>query len=455
MSDIQRGLLLTTNPGYLIFKGVKGSLTAGAVEDLQVGSNAITEYRDVALHTKVPVYAIKCRHRTSTPSHALELVYDSILPGFGLLYWDWDLNPNVTYFDGAQFVEEPVYDPLKIEDGLFGSTRSYSGSDFVVSLESQGGGASISGEVLVVDHTLEADSEDVQQMVVTALESPVAGFDQDGFSPPTQSAYPKPIVGTYDVASDTWTKSRAQDLSFQGHEEDEGDDGTVTIVSPQDGAAFAPGDTVVVQASSTQQVPRGMSFVSQDLSAGVAETEPYEFQFTIDPSYLGAMLVYAWFETDNGTIKYDSIQMNIVTDHIPEQIDTSPSGPLYMRPADTLSLRVEGLYPDGQHRDITSLATTHYTSSDPRVAEISSKGVLKARFPGRAVVTIENSGVSANIDIVVKTVVGFTVYALFAEHWGDRDCRGSESCGACDFDESGEVDFADMMVVAEHWLEKY
>jgi len=423
MSEEERVSFLARNPAYLIFKRVKGSLTEGAVEDLQVGSDAIVEYRNVALHTVVPVYAIKCRHKDSVPSLWLDLLYrGNDVHEFGLLYWDWHLNKDVTYFDGAQFIEEPVYNPLKIEDGLFGSTRNYSGSDFVVSLESQSGGASICGEVLVVDHISEQDNKDVQQMVVTALKSRKADFDQDGFSPPTQPEYPRPIVGTYNMTNDQWTKARVQDLSTQEDKQNNGDDGTVKIISPPDGTVFSLGDTVVVQAVSTRQVSHGMNFISQDLSEGVDETEPYEFRFTIDPSYLGDMLVYAWFTTDDETIKYDSITINIVTDQIPEHIDTAPSSPLYMRSAETISLFVEGLYPDGEYRDITYLSNTHYTSSDPRILEIASKGVLKARFPGRAVVTIENSGVSTDIDILVKMVKGVHIGGIeIGTEWDYED----------------------------------
>jgi pimeloyl-ACP methyl ester carboxylesterase len=416
MSDDQRRF----NLGLL--EALDHCVTRGAAEDLQVGSLAMSQYRDLAIHTRLPVYAIRCHHKKSSPpSYLLSLVYGEPLitweipnipsKGFGLWYWDQNLDSTMTYFGG-----DP-YDPFNVENGLFGSTRTYSGSDFIVSLESQAGGATVYEDVDVVDHMSETDDPDVQEVVVAALNSPVANFDQDGFSPLAKPAYPLPKVGTYDMKSNTWTKPH-----IQGSSSNEGD-GTVTILSPSDGAVFAPGETVTVRASSTEPISGGMAFMSQDFSAGADDTEPYEFQFTIDPTYLGEMLIYAWFEPGDGTVKYGSIRVNVVTDQVPEQIEASPDGPLYVRPNGELLLRVEGLYPDGCRRDITSVSSTRYTSSDPNVVDVVEKGTLSSKIKGHAVVSVENSGVVRTVEVTVQPLEYGDVLAPVFRFWSPVHSR--------------------------------
>jgi hypothetical protein len=52
--------------------------------------------------------------------------------------------------------------------------------------------------------------------------------------------------------------------------------------------------------------------------------------------------------------------------------------------------------------------------------------------------------------------VDFSDYAFFALRWLDMSCSDSDSwCGKTDLDKSGDVDWLDLKIFTEHWLEEY
>jgi hypothetical protein len=185
--------------------------------------------------------------------------------------------------------------------------------------------------------------------------------------------------------------------------------GGLSITWPYDSASIQAGSSVVVRVSCDKKPYAGVYLASYDCDLKVDYSEPYEFEFTVNDTSIGPMPIVTWTMNEDGSVSYDLVELHIVTTELLEEITTLPSGPLYLQSGEEVILCVDGVYQGGTIRDLTSLTSTHYTSSDPRVVEISSKGVIKARFPGRAVVTIENAGVSANIDIVVKMVKGIQI----------------------------------------------
>jgi len=51
-----------------------------------------------------------------------------------------------------------------------------------------------------------------------------------------------------------------------------------------------------------------------------------------------------------------------------------------------------------------------------------------------------------------KLIINFPDFAVFASYWQNDDCRQTDWCEGSDFNRSGDVDFADLMMFAEHWL---
>ena len=405
MTSEERSALFKS-PFYKMFKRMKGSFTGGALEDLQVDSSAVKDYRKGWQNVqKVPVYAIQGKPQGEGPSFLIDFfVYSgskfSKIPiigqEIGLWYWDCTLDSATTYFEGAN--ADPVdrdflYDPLNIEAGLFGSKKS---SDFVVSLTSQKGGSSAYDTIEVEDHTKETDDSEVQEKVAELLNSSIDKFDKNGFSPPAD--YSVPEVGVVTIEQET----NSQSLYIARTLEEEGTStGKLNITSPEDGKVFSPGDTVTVEVTYDGQPKNGIYFLSQDGSIGVDDSAPYEFQFQIDEEFIGSMLIVVWAVNEEGGIEEGSVEISIEPDDQPESISITPSGPVYTERGSEVMLYVEGTYPVGVTRDITSHAVgTSYSSADSSIASITEDGVITAVSVGETTITVEN-GVSAEYKVYV------------------------------------------------------
>jgi pimeloyl-ACP methyl ester carboxylesterase len=369
-----------------LFNSFGKSLTKGAVEDLQVGSEAIKGYRQ-QWSREIPVYAIRVTHEGGQPDSDLRKLYK--------LFWYWDHSLATGFFKGTDSPDwrRKPFDSLAVavEEGLFGSRNC---SDFVVSLTSQTGGASVYVDKPAKDHIKEPADPRVMLAVAEALNSPVSSFDQRGFSPP--ACNPPARVGVQVVPQDA-------SVSMAGEEsaETSGTGGGLTIVSPSNGDTFAPGDAVVVTVACDEGMCGEVFFLSQDSAMGGDDSTSCEFEFRANEEFLGPMPIAVWAMSDDGSFQYDYVEVNVVTNEIPEQIITLPSGPLYLEQGYDVILCVEGVYQAGVIRDITSLSATHYSSSDLNVIQVSPSGVITAKSKGWATVTVENSGVAEEIEIVV------------------------------------------------------
>ena len=56
-------------------------------------------------------------------------------------------------------------------------------------------------------------------------------------------------------------------------------------------------------------------------------------------------------------------------------------------------------------------------------------------------------------DFVCPDGVNFADYSFFATHWSDTNCAANNNCSGADLDVSGGVDWKDMMMFCQHWLE--
>ena len=397
-------------PYYKIFKnfgGIKRSFTEGAVEDLQVGSSAMEDYRKgwQNVQKAPPVYAIQGKPQGESPSLVTDLFAyggkelskytTTVLHGIGLWYWDCTLDRSTWYFEGANAEPEDdsLYKSLNIEAGLFGSKKS---SDFVVSLKSQKGGSSAYDTIEVEDHTTETDDSEVQEKVAELLNSSIDKFDKNGFSPPADYPVPKVGVVTIDQETNSQSKYKARALNADGTSTSK-----LNITSPEEGEVFSPGDTVTVEVTYDGQPKNGIYLLSQDGAIGVDDSAPYEFQFQIDEEFIGSMLIVVWAVNEEGGIEEGSVEIRIETDDKPESISITPSGPLYIERGTEVMLYVEGTYPDGVTRDITSHAAgTSYSSADSSIASVTEDGVITAVSVGETTITVEN-GASAEYKVYV------------------------------------------------------
>ena len=56
-------------------------------------------------------------------------------------------------------------------------------------------------------------------------------------------------------------------------------------------------------------------------------------------------------------------------------------------------------------------------------------------------------------DFVCPDGVDLGDYSFFAQHWQDTNCAANNDCDGADLDVSGSVDWEDMMLFCQHWLE--
>jgi len=326
-------------PLYLLFKILMGSMTAGAVEDLQVGSDAMDNYRRAINTIDLPVYAICTRHSGNAPSTSLNLVYGGNYIQMGLWYWDRNLANRYPrqdldgyYFDGLNFPHGHLpfgYSALKVEYGLF-HEQSYV-SDFIVSLESQRGGSSAYEQLELPDHISVTNNLRVKERVCKLLNSSVESFDENGFSP--SPWYTPARVGPVSISPSVLLENQSGFETKHGEITFNQANGGLTIVSPMEGTTFLPGETVTVEVSYTVEPTEAVCFLSQDGSMGIDESPPYQFEFTIDQQFIGSMLIVAWAAEQDAPLwtgHKDAVEVSVVTTHAPVTINVLPPQPIHL-----------------------------------------------------------------------------------------------------------------------------
>jgi len=363
-----------------ILEASNHSVLNGAVEDLQVGSQAINQFiTTLRSHDyPVPVYAMTCDGDTDTPGPALDLVY------WCLGFWDSKYSLG-TYFGIGN-----------VENTMFGTKDT----DFVVAFESQKGGSSKFVKKYVIDHTNETNDYDVIQHVKVLLNSSPDSFETEGF---------KPMFLTCSVPA-VGLPSGYESLNVgKGVVRPKGESGVLTITTPQDGALYQPGDNILIQAS-CQSPAESVLFVTP-FGWYNDEEAPYEYDFTINEEFAGDFTVVVAALGTSGVIDSGSLQLSSVPTEPPDSIQVGPSDFLILKAGEDFSIYVYGNYQDGTVRDITTLSTTQYTSSNSAIVEVSSEGLLTVKSQGEAIITVENSGVKKDVTVIGEAQPGCSTWS--------------------------------------------
>jgi hypothetical protein len=56
-------------------------------------------------------------------------------------------------------------------------------------------------------------------------------------------------------------------------------------------------------------------------------------------------------------------------------------------------------------------------------------------------------------DFLCPDGVNFIDYSYFTGHWAEDNCGASNDCDRTDFDFSGNIDYKDLKVLLDKWLE--
>lgn len=186
----------------------------------------------------------------------------------------------------------------------------------------------------------------------------------------------------------------------------------LSITSPTEGTTFRPGDTVTIIA----QFAPGESIHTVDFNTTTStfnfvEGPPFQFQFTIPLEFIGTLTLYAkgisGVRPNLSFIEATpiNIQITLPPDVTLQSLIVDPRPRfLYLDPeiGRTEILGVGGLYSDGVRRSIKGLSSgTTYDSSNEKIVTVDSNGVLHAIGAGSAVITIRNTGKTAQIKVRV------------------------------------------------------
>jgi hypothetical protein len=171
-----------------------------------------------------------------------------------------------------------------------------------------------------------------------------------------------------------------------------------------------PGQVIVVRVESVGgfKVKDGDVTVSKNFYQNFSRL-PMDFNVTIDKEAVGAVFVYATALGTPGDFSIDEVTLNVRQTatlqslEINEDeiwIDTDWDGNISAKGKHSGSLvSIYGNYSDGIMRDITNDPATTYSSSDPSIISINSKGDYNVYKVGQAAITVSNSGVSKIIPL--------------------------------------------------------
>lgn len=191
-----------------------------------------------------------------------------------------------------------------------------------------------------------------------------------------------------------------------------------TITSPAPGAIFHPGDSVTIKVQFDPNETPATIFlyaVKMKYAAELLNGEPYEFTFSVTPTFTGKDTLVAGVHYADGTAAKKEVEVSVVlptsvlltgisVDPAPILLKKLPEGsdPNDIRISETEYISVGGKYSDGVKRNISAAADgTTYASSDERVVTVDSEGNLKAQGIGNATITIRNGKFSATVKVTV------------------------------------------------------
>ncbi len=185
---------------------------------------------------------------------------------------------------------------------------------------------------------------------------------------------------------------------------------TLRITAPADGTVVHPGQslTVTVEASPPGAFLQVILFGSDRFGFGPPLLAP-PYRFTVQiPSHIvpGEYRVTADGATAPGQgAASDPITLVVERTDTPASLRVHPSL-LRLSVGGKGYLRVTGVFSDGQSLDLTQSTHTVYTSGNPSVVAVEGKGVITAKAPGSAKVTVTNGVAKFEVPVTVSVGKG-------------------------------------------------
>jgi hypothetical protein len=97
----------------------------------------------------------------------------------------------------------------------------------------------------------------------------------------------------------------------------------------------------------------------------------------------------------------ESLVLDVEKAEEPTRIWAKPETILFSRAGEQIPLRVLGAFGDGSQETLTKSNKTIYTSADPRVATVSSDGLVTAVGPGKTSIQVRTMTRDCSIPVTV------------------------------------------------------
>lgn len=189
------------------------------------------------------------------------------------------------------------------------------------------------------------------------------------------------------------------------------------ILSPASGLVVRPGQTVTIAVSADSAVhklvlmgqhPLGMARPTIDgatglVAQGQGEGRPLQFLLTIPTAVQpGSYRVTALGRTSAGAVESKALALDVERPDAPTRIWAEPSIIQFTHLGDQIPLRVLGAFADGSRAELTRSSYTKFASADPRVASITSTGMVTAAEQGRTSILVRTPSADYSIPVRVQ-----------------------------------------------------
>ena len=195
-----------------------------------------------------------------------------------------------------------------------------------------------------------------------------------------------------------------------------------SITSPHSGQQYNSGDTILLSVSPAPGVAlTALGVVGPNIWDD--REPPSTIPIPISQGYAGPLTLHVTVVSDKNVQGSAYVTVNVVPLAALQQIKVEPPLVQLVAPGSSAGLStleedqliVTGLYADGINRDISRLNSTLFSSDNPRVATIDSKGHVAAVAPGITVLRITNGVITGS------TTVKVNIFELQGDLDGDGD----------------------------------
>lgn len=188
---------------------------------------------------------------------------------------------------------------------------------------------------------------------------------------------------------------------------------SLTIKQPENNSVFYPGQkvNVVIEVAPNEDVVGMVVSATPEGSSGVILKTPYEIELIIGDRYIGKARIRALarLKDDTAVDAEVNITIQLPPDVKLEKIVTDKIVSIRKNAVGTSfsskKLFVYGLFTDGIERDLNSIYTVQYASSDSSTVAIDNNGVITGLKLGGSTITISVGDKVESVDVDVFVII--------------------------------------------------